>query len=320
VRVALFPLRWAELKAALRGLIQLHMAPLDMATVIASAVEQVRPLIESKGHQLTPHTPLEQLLVNGDRVRLIQATTNLLTNAAKYTGSGGQIDLQLHAEGTWVMLNVRDNGMGVSADLLPRLFELFAQGERTLGRSQDGLGLGLTLVKKLVELHGGRVLAESAGEGKGSAFSVWLPRIDKLEPREELNHVGVAPIQSTLKVLVVEDNIDAAQTLAMLLHEANGYDVSVCSNGLSALKLFESQEPHAVILDIGLPDIDGYEVARRMRQMKPAPGALLLALTGYSQPQDVESAKSAGFDHHLSKPANPKAIVDLLSLHPALRD
>jgi signal transduction histidine kinase/ActR/RegA family two-component response regulator len=299
-----------------RGLIQLHMVPLDMAIVVANAVEQVRPLIESKGHQLILRTPSEHLLVHGDKIRLVQTAANLLTNAAKYTEGGGKIDLQLHSEGDWVTLSVRDNGMGISADLLPRVFELFSQGERTLGRSQGGLGLGLTLVKKLVELHGGQVTAESAGEGRGSTFTVRLPRIDKPDSREELKQVGAAAIQSTLKVLVVDDNVDAAQTLAMILREANGYDVTVCHDGLSALQLAEDHQPDAVILDIGLPDIDGYEVAKRMREMKPVANALLLALTGYGQPQDVELAKGAGFDHHLSKPANPKAIVDLLTLHP----
>jgi signal transduction histidine kinase len=296
------------------GLIQLQMVPLDMATVIANAVEQVRPLIESKGHHLVLHTPLEPLLVNGDSTRLVQIVTNLLNNAAKYTESGGRIDLQLQPEGNWVMLTVLDNGMGISSDLLPRVFELFSQGERTLGRSEGGLGLGLTLVKSLVELHGGRVTAESKGEGKGSAFAVWLPCIEKLELQEEPKQIGTEPMQSALKVLIVDDNIDAAQTLAMLLREANGYNVTVCHDGRTALKLVENYEPHAVILDIGLPDIDGYEVARQLRQMKPSASTLLIALTGYGQPQDVELARQAGFDHHLSKPANFKAIIDLLVL------
>jgi signal transduction histidine kinase/ActR/RegA family two-component response regulator len=301
-----------------RGLIKLHPAPLDMATVVANAVEQVRPLIESKGHQLVLHTPSEHVLVNGDRIRLVQAAANLLTNAAKYTESGGKIDLHLQSEGNWVMLTVRDNGMGISADLLPRVFDLFSQGERTLGRSQGGLGLGLTLVRKLVELHGGYVTAESAGEGKGSTFTVWLPRIDMAGTLEEVDEVKAASTQKTLKVLVVDDNADAAQTLAMLLREANGYDVTVCQDGSSALKIVETHEIDAVILDIGLPDIDGYEVARRMRQMKYGADALLLALTGYGQSKDVELAKVAGFNYHLSKPASPKAIVDLLMLHPRM--
>lgn len=298
-----------------RGLIQLHMLPLNMSSAIASAVEQVRPLIESKNHQLVLHTPLEQLLVNGDRTRLIQVTTNLLTNAAKYTERGGRIDLHLQPEGKWVTMVVRDSGMGISADLLPRVFELFSQGERTLGRSQGGLGLGLTLVKKLVEMHGGHVSAESAGDGKGSAFTVWLPRIDELEPLEMPNQVDAAPVQNAMKVLVVDDNVDAAHTLAMLLREANGYDVKVSHDGVSALKLVEHDRPGAIILDIGLPDIDGYEVARQLRQMKPATNALLIALTGYGQPQDVELATKAGFDHHLAKPANPGAIAGLLMAH-----
>jgi CheY-like chemotaxis protein len=170
-------------------------------------------------------------------------------------------------------------------------------------------------VKSLVELHGGRITAESKGEGKGSAFAVWLRRIEELEVQEAPKQIDTEPMQSALKVLVVDDNIDAAQTLAMLLREANGYNVTVCHDGRSALRHVENYEPGAVILDIGLPDIDGYEVARQFRQMKPSASTVLIALTGYGQPQDVELARQAGFDHHLSKPANFKAINDLLVLN-----
>ncbi|MGZ3238991.1 MAG: hybrid sensor histidine kinase/response regulator [Burkholderiaceae bacterium] len=296
-----------------RGLVTLSKEPVDVTTIVSAAVEQVRSLAESKHQQLALFVPSASVWVNGDKTRLVQILINLLNNAAKYTQDGGTINLKIDAERDWVVLSVSDNGTGITTDLLPHVFELFSQAERTLDRSQGGLGLGLALVKSLVDLHGGNVTVQSEGAGKGSTFIVRLPRIN--EPAQQMNIAQSFPLSScrSLRVMLVDDNEDAAQSLAHYLSEAGTHAISVYYNGKNALEHVAHDMPDVFILDIGLPDMDGYELARRLRQMPQCADAVLIALTGYGQAQDMERAKAAGFNHHMSKPAEPKRILEMLA-------
>jgi len=300
-----------------RGLIKLSRETLDLHEVIAGAIEQSRSTIEEHGHALAVDLPQKAACVCGDRMRLIQVVTNLLNNAAKYTPKGGRIRVWLRAgPNTWT-IGVQDNGMGINAELLPHVFELFSQAERTPDRAQGGLGLGLALVKSLVELHGGSVSASSAGAGKGSLFVIRLPRVTASRPSAS----GSGPDQpaadaqegfTPLRLLVVDDNIDAADTTAALLR-SSGHEVSVAYDAHEALQQAAQQAPQALVLDIGLPDVDGYELARRLRRMPQTAQAVLIALTGYGQEQDRERSRAAGFDHHLVKPAEPLVLGRLLA-------
>jgi signal transduction histidine kinase/ActR/RegA family two-component response regulator len=297
-----------------RGLVTLEKTELDVNAVVASAVEQVRPLIESKRHSLTLQLSGEPARVLGDRTRLVQVVSNLLNNAAKYTPSGGRIALDVGIKDRKVEVRVRDNGVGIEDDVLPYIFELFTQAERSPDRSQGGLGIGLALVKSLVILHGGRVEALSDGPGQGSEFVVCLPRIDKAstpagsvpEPADQA--AGQAP----LRVLIVDDNVDAAAMLATLL-ELDGHEVSVEHDGRSGLQRARLDRPQVLLLDIGLPDMDGYQLAREVRKLPDLAGAVLVALTGYGQGQDRLEAERSGFDHHLVKPASMERISEILA-------
>jgi signal transduction histidine kinase/ActR/RegA family two-component response regulator len=299
-----------------RGLVKLNKEPVDVAAIVSAAVEQVRALAESKHQQLVLHDSSEPAWVNGDKTRLVQILINLLNNAAKYTQDGGMISLKIDVEMDWVVLSVSDNGSGITPDLLPHVFELFSQAERTLDRSQGGLGLGLALVKSLVELHGGKVTAYSEGAGKGSTFTVRLPQI--AAPAQQLTDMHAAQrlhhsSRRSLRVMIVDDNADAAQSLANYLSEASTHTITVYYDGKNALGHVSHDLPDVFILDIGLPDMDGYALARRLRQMPQTADAVLIALTGYGQPQDMESAKAAGYNHHLSKPADPAVILNMLA-------
>jgi PAS domain S-box-containing protein len=295
-----------------RGLIRLQLQPLALEDIVAATVEQVRGLIEERGHGLT--VDLEPALppVLGDRTRLIQVCTNLLNNAAKYTPPGGEIRLSAWRDGDCATLAVRDNGIGIDEKLLPQVFDLFTQAERSPDRAQGGLGLGLALVKSLVELHGGRVRATSAGPGRGSEFSVRLPLASgiALPPARTPGAEPEAPKEKP-QVLLVDDNVDAANTLALLL-ELQGYRVAVEYDARAALARAEREAPQACLLDIGLPDIDGYELARRLRALPATANATLIALTGYGQDQDRSRSRRAGFDHHLVKPVQIEQLTAIL--------
>jgi CheY-like chemotaxis protein len=241
---------------------------------------------------------------------------NLLTNAAKYTEPGGRIGLTVEQTGTEAVVCVRDTGIGIAPDMLPKLFGLFVQVETTADRSQGGLGIGLTLVKRLVEMHGGSVAAHSAGLGRGSEFVVRLPLADPAEGRaanENGNHIGTgpAPPRGTRRVLVVDDHADAADSLAMLLR-MEGHQVRVARNGPDALDAVRAEPPEVILLDLGMPGMDGYEVARRLRQ-RDGRGLLIVALTGWGQEEDRRRTREAGFDHHLVKPADPAELRLLLA-------
>lgn len=294
-----------------RGLVELEREPVDVKAVLGNAIEQVRPLIEARGHQLTTRMASGDVQVLGDRTRLIQVLSNLLTNAAKYTPANGALSVAM-AVGDQVEVRVADNGIGIEPQLLPHVFDLFTQGERTPDRAQGGLGLGLALVKSLVELHGGRVAAESAGRGQGTAFTVVLPLL-KAEPAAPATQPrpAIAQASRALRILVVDDNRDAAETLGMLL-ESLGHAVRVVHDPAQALEAAQGAVFDAFVLDIGLPGMDGYALARLLRGRLQGSAATFIALTGYGSAADRQRGSEAGFDHYLVKPADLDELVRLL--------
>lgn len=297
-----------------RGKIQLSLEPMEVEHVVSRAVETSRPLIEAHNHRLTVSLPEEPLRVKGDGTRLGQVLANLLNNAAKYTPDGGQIELRVTREEGEAVFRVRDSGAGIPREMLTKVFDLFTQVERSLDRSQGGLGIGLTLVQRLVELHGGRVEAFSEGVGKGSEFVVRLPVFDEgMVDAECPASTEAMPAIATIthRVLVVDDNVDAADSLGMILR-LNGHQVAIAHDGPGALAAAESFQPEAVLLDIGLPVLDGYEVARRLRRSDAGAGLLLVAVSGYGQEEDRLRSREAGFDHHLTKPVAFADLEDVL--------
>jgi signal transduction histidine kinase/CheY-like chemotaxis protein len=304
------------------GQVALRKELVELAGVIESAVETSRPWIEARQHVLHIELPSEPLHLEGDPERLAQIFANLLNNAAKYTPERGRIELEAKAEDHWAVVRVRDNGIGIAPDLLAHVFDLFRQGERGLDRSQGGLGIGLTLVKQLVELHGGEITAQSHGLGQGAEFTVRLPRWFGLEKPAEPARFPTVGRDSTegLRVLVVDDNSDVAESIAMLL-ELQGHQVEIANDGPQALTAALRFAPEVVVLDIGLPGMDGYEVARRLRA-RPATKQpmLLIALTGYGREEDREQALAAGCDHHLIKPADLEELKALIAVHQATRN
>jgi signal transduction histidine kinase len=307
-----------DISRVTRGLITLEHNEIDLRDILSDAVDQVRPLVSMRRHTLHLDLPPDAAMVRGDRKRLVQVLANLLNNAAKYTPAGGNLSLNVTVLDLQVSVTVTDDGIGMEAGLVSRAFDLFTQGQRNADRSQGGLGIGLALVKTLVELHGGSVRARSDGLNHGSQFTVTLPRVPqaaaaRLEaPAASARDAAAA----SLKVLLVDDNVDAATMLAMLLESA-GHEVSVEHSSLAALSRAPSMRPDVCLLDIGLPDLDGYALARRLRA-EPAMGAtVLVAVTGYGQQSDRDAARGAGFDHHFTKPVDSTALVKLLA---GLRD
>jgi signal transduction histidine kinase len=298
-----------------RGLVSLSTQPLDLKKVVDDAAEQVRPLINARRHRVVLDLPQAPALVQGDHKRLVQVVGNLLGNATKYTPEGGHIQLRLAREYDHYMITVSDDGIGMDPGLVERVFDLFTQAERTPDRSQGGLGLGLALAKSLVELHGGEVGASSAGLGKGSTFTVRLPRLVQEAPLESRPAMPAierrgGPVPP-LRILLVDDNRDAVQTLQLFL-EAAGHQVQVAYRAKDAVEAARAFRPDVCLLDIGLPDFDGNELARRLRATPEAANATLLALTGYGRPQDRDAASSAGFDHYLVKPVNTVQLTQIL--------
>ncbi len=296
-----------------RGLVALDQVQLDVKRIVADAIEQVRPLIEARRQHLSVHTPSAPAYVQGDPKRLVQVLTNLLGNAAKYTPEGGSIVLEVALQDGHVMLAVADNGIGMAPELARRAFDLFAQAERTPDRSQGGLGLGLALVKSLVELHGGSVTASSAGAGMGSRFVVCLPRVGM--PAETVlteRRLARAASPAGLDLLIVDDNVDAASMLALFL-QAAGHHVTVEHEPRRALERARIEAYQVFLLDIGLPGMDGNELARRLRAQPGSKSAVLVAVTGYSQDQDRRNAVAAGFDFHFVKPVDTGQLLRLLN-------
>ena len=293
-----------------RGLVSINLQPVELGVAIERALEQTNGLLAQQKHRLIRNIPDEVLMVQGDKTRLIQIFANLLNNAAKYTPAGGQISVAVRTDAGQVSVTVEDNGEGFSDELLPRIFDLFSQGDRAPDRAQGGLGLGLALVQRLVKLHGGSVTAHSAGVGQGSRFCVTFPYSPQSAPRRPEPPPRLE--RALLSVMIVDDNIDGAISLCLFLEEAGGHRVSTYYDAGSALASAEAETPDVLILDIGLPDMSGYELARRLRAMPRLEHATFIALTGYGQPHDKQMAFDAGFDHHLSKPADPQAILALL--------
>jgi signal transduction histidine kinase/ActR/RegA family two-component response regulator len=293
------------------GLVALAQELHDMGAIVRDAVEQARPLVDARRHRLSLTLPAQAAQVYGDGTRLVQIVTNLLNNATKYTPQGGLIELEMTQDASMVQIIVRDNGIGIDAALLPHVFDLFVQGERSPDRAQGGLGVGLALVRSLVERHGGSVSAASAGHGAGSEFTIRLPRAHEVAPALELCKQDGTACNSGLDILIVDDNTDAADTLSLFLSTA-GHRLRVAYEGRSALALAAEAPPDILLLDIGLPDIDGYELARRMRALPQTANATLIALTGYGQPADRERSVAAGFNHHLTKPVEATALLRLL--------
>ncbi|WP_176442582.1 ATP-binding protein [Noviherbaspirillum humi] len=295
-----------------RGLVTLRKETMDLKSAVSDAAEQARALIENRRHHLCLELDPQPALVHADRLRVVQIVANLLTNAAKYTPEGGRIALAVQVLPDRVQLRVKDNGIGMAPELMPHVFELFTQGERSPDRSQGGLGLGLALVKSLVELHGGGVAACSDGRGAGSEFSVWLPRAASEGNVMAAASATALPPARPLRILVVDDNIDAAETLALFLR-SQGHAVRTAYRAEQALALAASEPPEVCILDIGLPEVDGYQLARRLRECGQTCGATLIALTGYGQESDMQQSRAAGFDRHLVKPVDTRLLATELS-------
>lgn len=292
-----------------QGRIQLRQRPVELAGVVAQAVETAEPQLRERRHRLSmTASSYEPLYVMGDFARLVQCVGNILTNAIKYTEPGGEISIRTGADESHVSIEVADTGVGISADLLPRVFDLFVQSERTLDRSQGGLGIGLAVVKRLVEMHQGEVSARSDGHGRGTTLEIRLPRI----ARPTAAPMDGAPFEAEpRRVLIVDDNADSADSLSMLL-EFQGHATHVAYGARDALACIEDFKPEVGLLDIGLPEMDGYELAKRLRAMSAHP-MRLIALTGYGQTEDAQRAIAAGFDHHLVKPVDLQALERALA-------
>jgi PAS domain S-box-containing protein len=295
-----------DVSRVLRGKVDLHEAPASIADVVAMAVETTRPLIDAQRQDLHVSLPERPLYVYGDQVRLAQVFANLLSNASKFTPRDGTIRLTASGTAEHVELRVSDSGVGIASDLLPRIFEPFVQADRSLERSRGGLGIGLTLVKKIVELHGGSVSASSAGPGQGSELVVRLPALADAAISATRRAPDGARALPPQRILVVDDNVDAAESLALLLR-ASGHDVRTAHSGPEAVAAVATWRPQVAVLDIGLPGMSGYDVATTLRQRADACPDLI-AVTGYGQASDAARALAAGFDHHLAKPVAADAL------------
>lgn len=299
-----------EVSRITRGLIEVRREPLDLVSIVRSALDSARPALEAARHELIVSLPDTQVCVLGDAVRLTQVFANLLTNAAKYTNDGGRIEVALTQDAGRVSVSIRDNGIGIPPVHLTGVFEMFMQVDRSNRNAQGGLGIGLTLVRSLVEMHGGRVEAHSDGVGQGSEFVVTLPVLrDGIATLAPSDQIRTFPHR---RILVVDDNRDAAETLGDLL-EALGVTVAIAHSGPAALQRLAEFDPDTMLLDIGMPEMDGYEVARRVRATPDHADTLLIALTGWGQHEDQHRSRAAGFDHHLVKPADIDKLRELLA-------
>ena len=297
-----------------RGKLRMQSSSVDLNMTLQRAIESSRPLIDKRGHRLHVSTPSAPVMVNGDMTRLAQVAANLINNAAKYTPEGGDVWVELTASGGDAVLRVRDNGVGIPPHMMENIFDLFAQGERTLDRSEGGLGIGLTLARRIVALHGGSIAARSAGPGTGSEFTVKLPRLD-LESTEVSPAIQVAQGfggGARRYVLVVDDNTDAANSIGMLLR-MHGQEVDIESGGRGAIERLRKRRPDVMLLDIGLPDVSGYDVAREARHVPDGDLIRIYALTGYGAEDDRRRSLEEGFDGHLVKPIAPADLVRLIA-------
>ncbi|WP_439627022.1 hybrid sensor histidine kinase/response regulator [Gemmata sp.] len=294
-----------------QGKLELKRERVEFAKVVQGAVEASRPLIDQMGHELAATLPTEPVVLEADLTRLAQVFLNLLNNAAKYTERGGRIDLRAERQGSDMVVSVRDTGIGIPADKLPTIFEMFSQVEGALSRSQGGLGIGLCLVRRLVELHGGSVEARSEGVGKGSVFTVRLPIVPDQAPLRGADPVDAMPT-SALRILVADDNRDAATSLAVLLRMM-GNSVHTVFDGEAAVAAAAEFQPDVVLCDIGMPKLNGYEACRQIRAQGFGRNVVLIAVTGWAQHEDRRKSQEAGFDHHMVKPVDPQTLMTMLS-------
>ncbi|HEX9452227.1 MAG TPA: ATP-binding protein [Burkholderiales bacterium] len=296
-----------------QGKIALNVEPLILGDIAVRAIETSRPLIDARGQQLELAVPPEPIRVQGDMTRLSQVVLNLLNNAAKYTPEGGRIRLSLEQANDEAVICVQDDGIGIRPEMLEAIFDLFVQGGRTLARSEGGLGIGLTLVKQLVSMHGGKVAAFSDGPGKGARFVVRLPLLAAIPASVDARHEAgaVMPRGDAHRVLVVDDNFDSAQSMTMLL-QLWGYNVRCTYDGAQALAIAAEFNPEAVLLDIGLPGMSGYEVAGHLRKLPGLDRVMLIAMTGYGQSEDRHRTSEAGFQRHLLKPVKAELLQGVL--------
>jgi len=310
-----------EVSRLSRGTVHLQRERLDLRDILRNATELSQPLIDAAGQRLELDFPEQPLPVDADPVRIAQVFGNLLNNAAKYSGRGDRIVLSARREDGQAVVRVRDSGMGIEPEVLPRVFDLFTQGRRSMPQAQDGLGIGLALARNLLEMHGGRIAAYSDGPGTGAEFVARLPLAPSLaRPESRSAPAPAAPATADAagrpgapaRVLVVDDNVDAANSLAMVL-ESIGLPHRVAHDGEAALREADAFAPQVVLLDIGMPGMDGYEVARRLRRQPATRDAILVAVTGWGQPQDRRRSREAGFDHHFAKPVDIGALTALLA-------
>ena len=286
-----------------QGRIELQQEPVNLSSVISQALESVEHLMRDHRHKVFVAGGYGPVYVKGDHARLVQCLANVLTNAGKYTDPGGEIRLEMHVDGGEAVITVTDNGVGIPAELLPRIFDLFVQSDRSLDRSQGGLGIGLSVVRRLIEMQGGRVSVASDGPGRGARFELVVPVVPPpTEKREEHSE----ETRARRRVLIVDDNVDSADSLAMILNHS-GHRAEPAYTGADALERAAAFDPEFILLDIGLPGIDGYEVARQLKGR--GANARLIALTGYGQPEDVRRAREAGFDLHLVKPVDLQRLL-----------
>jgi PAS domain S-box-containing protein len=294
------------------GKIHLHIGRVQLNEVVKRAVESVQHVIDARQQNLSLSIPQEAIWVDADANRLQQAFSNVLNNAAKYTDRSGRIWMLVERVGNEAFVKVRDNGAGIATEMLDRIFELFIQADRSLDRSQGGLGIGLTLVRRLVEMHGGKIEALSQGIGHGSEFVIRLPVVAEIDLQDSRATSKPGTPVKNLRLVLAEDNRDAAQTMAMLLRKL-GHEVNVVHDGGAALQAVGSVKPDVILLDIGLPGLNGYEVAERLRNDPESADLRLIAISGYGQPQDRERSKAAGFQRHLVKPVSPEDLQEALS-------
>jgi signal transduction histidine kinase len=296
-----------------QGKVALRKERVDLAAVVQDAVETSRSLVEAGGHRLTITLPPKPVTVNADRTRLAQVFANLLNNSAKYTARGGNIDLSVERHGTDVVVRVKDDGVGIPPDMLPRIFDTFMQVDRSLERSQGGLGIGLSLVRALVDMHNGTVEARSDGHGKGSEFIVRLSDAVAVEVRAEpAGGQETGMTESSYRILVVDDNRDSAISLAMML-KIMGHDTRTAHDGEAAVEMAGAFRPDVMLLDIGLPKMNGYDACRLIRSQPWGKAIVLIALTGWGQDEDKLQSKEAGFNFHMIKPIDPDALTKLLT-------
>lgn len=302
-----------DLSRISRGMIELRSERIDLTATIRNALEISQPLIDEAGHALSVDVPLDSLFVHADQTRLAQVFANLINNAAKYTDKGGHIWLTLRQHGAQASISIRDNGIGIPAHLLPRVFEMFTQGSRSLEKTQGGLGIGLSIAKRLVEMHGGAIEARSDGPGTGSEFVVHLPLIASPAHRRPvmISTQETVVARSGLRVLIADDNADSAASLALML-KLKGMEVRTARDGLEAVEVVEVFIPQVVLLDIGMPHLNGYDACRRIRQLPTGRNMLIVAMTGWGQEEDKRRSTLAGFDYHLVKPVDAVTLEDLL--------